>query len=86
MSTCNICGAEGAHYSAFKRQSLCDTCAATTPVKVSFETFRYEMWPIAERALYGDPGRSIERSFYEDYIASQLDLRQYIAAACTILD
>ena len=85
MSTCNICGAEGAHYSAFKRQSLCDTCASTTPVKVSFETFRYEMWSRADRTLYGDPGRSIERSFYEDYIASQLDLRQYIAASSSAI-
>jgi hypothetical protein len=86
MSTCNICGAEGAHYSAFKRQSLCDTCASTTPVKVSFETFRYEMWSRANRTRYGDPGATIERSFYEDYIASTFDLRQYINAVRTILD
>lgn len=85
MSTCNICGAEGAHYRAMKYQSLCDDCALTTPLKVSFETFRYEMWPRADRALYGEPGRAIERSFYEDYIASQLDLRQYIAASSSAI-
>jgi len=86
MSTCNICGAEGAHYSAFKRQSLCDDCARVTPVKVSFDTFRYTMWPRADRAQYGEPGATIERSFYEDYIASTFDLHQYIDAARTILD
>lgn len=86
MTTCNICGADNAHYSAMKRQFLCDDCARSTPVKVSFETFRYTMWPRADRELYGDPVKSTERSFYEDYIASQLDLRQYIDAARTALD
>ncbi len=78
---CNICGdTQTARFRAMKRQTLCDACAPETPVKVSFEEFRYAKWTKAERAEYGEPGLRIERSFYEDYIASTYALRDYIDA------
>jgi hypothetical protein len=76
---CNICGdAVTARFRAMKRQVLCDACALDTPTKVSFDDFRFAMWPRAERLEYGEPGRQIEHSFYEDYIASTRDLPTYI--------
>jgi len=76
---CNICGdTDTARFHALNRQVLCDACALETPVKVSFDDFRFALWPKTERAEYGEPGIAIERSFYEDYIASTRDLPTYI--------
>lgn len=71
---CRVCGDKrNVQYRLGKRQSLCDSCNADTPVKVSRESFDKAYWK-------NDPtvSQSTKREFYEDYLASECTLPEYI--------
>jgi len=77
MSCCRICGdEENVKYYPAKRQSLCAFCAKDTPRKVSRETFCRAMFAGDE-----DCPSSIQRDFYDDYLASGDTLDEYIRKA-----
>lgn len=72
---CRICGDETATYRPSKRQTLCDSCSKDTPVKVSRSSFDAQYWHNDTSVL-----ESTKREFYEDYLASECTLPEYIKA------
>lgn len=73
---CQVCGdTYDIAYYPRKRQSLCATCAADTPNKISRAAFDRAYW--SDEAA-GDPPEAIRREFYEDYLRSNLGFRAYV--------
>ena len=70
---CRICGhTEGIKYYTAKRQALCNYCATGTPQKVSRASFDNYYWEKPHEVPEG-----VKRDFYDDYITSQCNLKQY---------
>lgn len=80
MSYCRICGDEaGAEYRPKARQTLCPSCAADTPAKVGRVEFDAAYWvDVDGKPAADEQPAAIRREFYEDYLASNLNLEQYI--------
>ena len=77
---CAICGDEnGIQYYVSKKQSLCKSCAADTPRKVSYNTFVAEYFKGND-----DCPESTKREFYSDYKASKHNVQDYIEATTKI--
>ena len=73
---CKVCGDEReTEYYPSKRQTLCPSCAADTPRKISREAFDRAYWR-GDTTVHP----SIRREFYADYLASSYTLAEYIAA------
>lgn len=73
---CQICG--DTHNVALyprKRQTLCESCAADTPNKISRAVFDRAYW--SDGGADGPP-EAILRDFYEDYLRSNLGFRAYV--------
>ena len=75
MSYCRICGDKsGTQYYPTKHNTLCPTCAADTPDKVSRAAFNVAYW--------GDTWEEVPQptrgEFYDDYRASTCTLAEYI--------
>ena len=75
MSYCRICGDEtGVEYYPTKHNSLCPSCAAGIPDKVSRESFDVAYWGKDRK----DVPQPIRGDFYDDYRASTCTLDEYI--------
>ena len=77
---CRICGDEaGVEYRPQARQSLCRSCADDTPAKVGRSEFEAAYWvDIDGKPTLETVHPAIRREFYEDYLASNYTLAQYI--------
>ena len=73
---CRICGDESAVWRASKRQALCVSCNADTPRKAGRAVFEGRYWG----AHVEDVPRGTRCEFYADYLASELNLTDYIGA------
>ncbi len=76
ITWCRICGDESAVWRASKRQALCAGCNADTPRKASRAVFERRYWGIR----FEDVPRGTRCEFYADYLASELNLTDYIGA------
>jgi hypothetical protein len=80
---CRVCGDDGetVKYRSGKHQSLCRWCNRDTPRKVTREEFERVYWA-------GPPGietvpHSTRRDFWEDYLASECTLAEYVEQTTT---
>jgi hypothetical protein len=75
---CRICGdfQRTAHvrWRPSKRQTLCRSCNADTPRKVSRHSFDVQYWGTESANV----PESTKRDFYADYLASTCTFRQYV--------
>ena len=76
---CRICGTQSAKFIRSKGASLCPTCDADTPRKVSQLDFDVAYWPNASSVP-----TSVRQSFYSDYLHSSLTLQRYIVETSTL--
>jgi hypothetical protein len=78
---CKVCGDErDVQYYPAKRQTLCPTCAAETPRKVSRRAFDAAYWDGED-----DCPESTRREFYEDYLHSDSTLEDYIERTVSVV-
>ncbi len=73
---CRICG-NGGEWCNDQRQALCATCLKDTPPKVSRGAFDKLYWGLGMEEV---PDH-VRRHFYEDFLASTLDVEAYVSRA-----
>ncbi len=73
---CKVCGDENSRYRVGKRQSLCDSCNAETPRKVSREEFDKKFWSVPNAIP-----ESVKTEFYDDYKTFSCTVQEYIKQA-----
>lgn len=85
MVFCRVCSCENnvTFYRTKGSQFLCLDCAIETPRKVSRESFCKAFFDV-EESVFARPG--ILREFYNDYITSTLNLKQYCEQCSTLIE
>lgn len=76
ITWCRGCGDESAVWRPSKRQALCASCNAETPRKASRASFERRYWGVC----VDDVPHGTRCEFYADYLASELNLTDYIGA------
>ena len=70
---CKICGDPNATYQSIKRQVLCSACSRSTPPKMARSLFDRLYWGNEVESV----PQSTRREFYEDYLTSNYNFRDY---------